>query len=95
MTETENSTVQRIVGMELALVNSTKTDFSHFHTRDWAGKWTELIFHNSEKESAIFRREIKPRLVFKRNSHLRPSPSRIPTNNPSKQIYIQENLNPK
>lgn len=82
--ETENSTVQRIVDVELALVNPTRTDFAHFHTTDMAGKWTEFIFHKSEKkEKGIFRREIKPRLVFKRNSHLRPSPSRIPINNSS------------
>lgn len=75
LAETENSTFHRIVKLELGLVNPTRTDFSHFHTRDRAGKWTEFIFHNSEKkEKGIFRREIKPRLVFKRNSHLRPSP---------------------
>lgn len=58
--ETSNSTVQRIVDMELALLNPTETDFSHFDTRNGAGKWVDLIFHNGEeKEKGIFRRPKK------------------------------------
>lgn len=76
--ETANSTVQRIADMQLALVNPTKTDFSHSHTREGGGKWVELIFHTSEEKykgiSEKQRNKTKVRFFYL-NSHMKPFPS--------------------